>query len=409
MFALDKLTFREHNGQKYELVSDELSLLTHTMIKTEYEFIQQLTRVYKGIHSQMNISYRYLIACIQKMDVYHTKSEIATKYHYCKPVLEKRDVSFLRAKKMRHVLIEHLEKQEAYVPNDVELGPKSMLLFGTNAVGKTSLIKSIGICIIMAQAGLYVPCDEFIYCPYEYLFTRIIGNDNMFKGLSTFAVEMSELRVILQKSNAKSLVLGDELCSGTENDSALSIFMAGIEHLYAAKSSFIFATHFHAIQHFKELKDMPNLCLMHLTVRYNQELQRLFYGRTLQPGAGESVYGLEVCKSLQLPDAFLERAYALRNRVSDHTSILTMRPSRYNRDKIVTMCEFCKKEMGTETHHLQYQKDAKNDYIGTMDKDHPSNLASICESCHKHIHALGLVYEKRKNIDGTYSIVLMKD
>jgi len=407
-FSLDKITFREHNGQKYEVVSEELSSLTHMMIKTEYEFLQHLTRVYKGIHTQMNFSYRYLIACIQKMDVYHTKCEIAKQYHYCKPVLEKQEYSFLRAKKMRHVLIEHLEKQEAYVPNDVELGPKGILLFGTNAVGKTSLIKSIGICIILAQAGLYVPCDEFVFCPYEYLFTRIIGNDNMFKGLSTFAVEMSELRVILQKSNARSLVLGDELCSGTENDSALSIFMAGIEHLYAAKSSFIFATHFHAIQHFKEIKEMPNLCLMHLTVRYNPELQKLFYGRTLQEGAGESVYGLEVCKSLQLPEAFLERAYALRNRVTHHTSILTLKPCRYNRDKIVTVCEFCKKEMGTETHHLQYQKEAVQDYIGTMEKNHPSNLASICETCHKHIHALNLVYEKRKNIDGSYSILLLK-
>jgi DNA mismatch repair protein MutS len=407
-FSLDKITFREHNGQKYEVVSEELSSLTHMMIKTEYEFLQHLTRVYKGIHAQMNFSYRYLIACIQKMDVYHTKCEIAKQYHYCKPVLEKQECSFLRAKKMRHVLIEHLEKQEAYVPNDVELGPKGILLFGTNAVGKTSLIKSIGICIILAQAGLYVPCDEFVFCPYEYLFTRIIGNDNMFKGLSTFAVEMSELRVILQKSNARSLVLGDELCSGTENDSALSIFMAGIEHLYAAKSSFIFATHFHAIQHFKEIKEMPNLCLMHLTVRYNPELQKLFYGRTLQEGAGESVYGLEVCKSLQLPEAFLERAYALRNRVTHHTSILTLKPCRYNRDKIVTVCEFCKKEMGTETHHLQYQKEAVQDYIGTMEKNHPSNLASICETCHKHIHALNLVYEKRKNIDGSYSILLLK-
>ena len=406
-FSLDKITFREHNGQKYEVVSEELSSLTHMMI-TEYEFLQHLTRVYKGIHAQMNFSYRYLIACIQKMDVYHTKCEIAKQYHYCKPVLEKQECSFLRAKKMRHVLIEHLEKQEAYVPNDVELGPKGILLFGTNAVGKTSLIKSIGICIILAQAGLYVPCDEFVFCPYEYLFTRIIGNDNMFKGLSTFAVEMSELRVILQKSNTRSLVLGDELCSGTENDSALSIFMAGIEHLYAAKSSFIFATHFHAIQHFKEIKEMPNLCLMHLTVRYNPELQKLFYGRTLQEGAGESVYGLEVCKSLQLPEAFLERAYALRNRVTHHTSILTLKPCRYNRDKIVTVCEFCKKEMGTETHHLQYQKDAVQDYIGTMEKNHPSNLASICETCHKHIHALNLVYEKRKNIDGSYSILLLK-
>ena len=64
----------------------------------------------------------------------------------------------------------------------------------------------------MAQSGLYVPCSEFTYYPYNYLFTRILGNDNIFKGLSTFAVEMSELRTILKNANDNSIILGDELC-----------------------------------------------------------------------------------------------------------------------------------------------------------------------------------------------------
>ena len=72
-----------------------------------------------------------------------------------------------------------------------------ILLYGTNAVGKTSLIRAIGINIILAQSGMYVPCSKFVYMPYKSIFSRIIGNDNLFKGLSTFAVEMSELRVIL--------------------------------------------------------------------------------------------------------------------------------------------------------------------------------------------------------------------
>ena len=87
--------------------------------------------------------------------------------------------------------------RELYVTNDLELGntnkkdySNGVLLYGTNAVGKTSFIKSIGISIIMAQAGLFVPCKTFEYYPYNYIFTRILGNDNIFKGLSTFAVEM---------------------------------------------------------------------------------------------------------------------------------------------------------------------------------------------------------------------------
>jgi DNA mismatch repair protein MutS len=167
-------------------------------------------------------------------------------YNYCKPIIQLNDNSFVKMKGLRHVLIEHLEKNELYVTNDIELGTdtvQGILLFGTNAVGKTSLIKSIGTCIIMAQSGLYVPCSSMVYYPYEYIFTRIIGNDNIFKGLSTFGVEMSELRVILQKCNKNSLILGDELCSGTEIDSALSIFTAGLETMYERKSSFIFATH----------------------------------------------------------------------------------------------------------------------------------------------------------------------
>ena len=113
--------------------------------------------------------------------------------------------------------------------------PNGILLYGTNAVGKTSFIKAIGISIIMAQAGLYVPALEFTYYPYKTLFTRILGNDNIFKGLSTFAVEMTELRTILQMADENSLILGDELCSGTESDSALSIFVAGLEILHKKK------------------------------------------------------------------------------------------------------------------------------------------------------------------------------
>ena len=163
-----------------------------------------------------------LINFVTNIDVLICKASVAILSYY-KPIInDENEISYIEAKQMRHMLIEQINQQEIYVPNDIRLNndESGILLFGTNAVGKSSQIKSIGICVILAQSGFYVPCSEFIYKPFTQIFTRILGNDNIFKGLSTFAVEMSELRTILKNSDENSLVLGDELCSGTELGSA---------------------------------------------------------------------------------------------------------------------------------------------------------------------------------------------
>jgi DNA mismatch repair protein MutS len=265
-----------------------------------------------------------------------------------------------------------------------------ILLYGTNAVGKTSFIKSLGIAVIMAQAGLYVPCKTFNYFPYSSIFTRILGNDNIFKGLSTFAVEMTELRTILTMSDKNSLVLGDELCSGTESDSALSIFTAGLETLHVKDCTFLFATHFHEIVKYEEIKALTKLKMMHMEVSYDAEKGLLIYDRKLRDGPGDSMYGLEVCKSLNLPQAFLRRAHDIRMKYKpEQRNILSLETSHYNSKKIVGNCELCDSDnKATEVHHLQYQKNAKkeNDYIETFHKNHLANLINICEECHQKIH-----------------------
>ena len=114
-----------------------------------------------------------------------------------------------------------------------------------------------------------------MYIPYTQLFTRILGNDNIFKGLSTFAVEMSELRTILKMSNENSLILGDELCSGTETTSALKIFSAGIIKLHERNASFIFATHFHEVTHMKPVMDLEHFNMTDMCVIYYLEKDHL--------------------------------------------------------------------------------------------------------------------------------------
>jgi len=257
-------------------------------------------------------------------------------------------------------------------------------------VGKTSLIRAIGIAIIMAQAGLYVPCSALTFHPYTTIFTRILGNDNLFKGLSTFQVEMSELRVILRMATSNSLILGDELCSGTEMDSAISIFVAGLAHLHRVGCTYLFATHMHEINGYDEVRSLSRLCMKHLTVAYNKERDTLVYGRKLADGPGASMYGLEVCKSLHLPDAFLEFANTVRLRHRAPPSdigILSFRPSHFNAHKLKGVCERCAVELAQEVHHLLPQKDTDSrNYIGHVPKNHVANLMALCNRCHDEVH-----------------------
>lgn len=334
---------------------------------------------------------------VTMIDVLQSKAYIAHKYNYCRPeIVNDKEKAFCSFTGIRHPLIEHIQTNEIYVTNDLTLGeesehesPDGLLLYGTNAVGKTSFIKSVGISVIMAQAGLFVPCTTFKYSPYSYIFTRILGNDNLFKGLSTFAVEMSELRTIINLANENSLILGDELCSGTESDSALSIFTAGLETLHKKRCSFMFATHFHEVTHYDEVTSLERVKLAHMEVTYNRQTGELIYDRKLKPGSGTTMYGLEVCKSLHLPEEFLERAHNIRMKYNKSSrGVLVQKSSRYNSNKIGGLCEICKSKDSTEVHHLQHQTHAntENGYISTFHKNHLANLVNICEACHRKIH-----------------------
>ena len=235
---------------------------------------------------------------------------------------------------------------------------------------------------------------------------EFLGNDNIFKGLSTFEVEMSELCTIIKLSNKNSLILGDELCSGTESDSALSIFTASLETLHENDSTFLFATHFHEIQKYDELSALNNLVSKHMEVVYNREMNKLIYDRKLKDGSGDSMYGLEVCKSLQLPDKFLKRAHAIRMKYNHTaTNILAQRTSKYNSEHVKGKCEMCNNKPGVDTHHLQYQKYANSQkYIGGFHKNHKANLMNLCKDCHKSIHDKDIQYKRVKTTEG-YELV----
>jgi DNA mismatch repair protein MutS len=201
---------------------------------------------------------------------------------------------------------------------------------------------------------------------------------------------MSELRVILKNADQHSLILGDELCSGTETQSALSIFVAGLMKLHEQKSSFLFATHFHEIVDYEEIKAMDRLALKHMAVHYDRELDCLVYDRLLKDGPGDNMYGLEVCKSLHLPTEFLDKAFEIRNKYfPEKAGTLEQKTSHYNAKKVRSLCEMCHKVLSTEIHHLEMQQNADEDGFikGTaIHKNHKANLMALCEECHLKQH-----------------------
>ena len=142
-----------------------------------------------------------------------------------------------------------------------------------------------------------------------------------------------------------------------------------------------------------------------MSVRYDNNSGTLIYDRKLKRGAGDSIYGLEVCKSMNLPSEFLDRAEQLRIKYSDDSiSYLDIKHSSYSLDKIKDICELCKQK-ADDIHHLQYQSDAAiNQYIGSFHKNHPANLLSLCRQCHNAIHKKNLRYIKKKTNTGEYCL-----
>ena len=428
LVELGGITYPLSTGSNCSINSPQIHKICNTIITSKNDMKIEMEVVFKEfikrIQDEFENEIQQIVDTVTLVDVLQNKAYIVLKNKYCKPCIKKHEnqdasdksnsditSSYVKAHELRHCLIEHINTNEIYVTNDVELGDNTdqngILLYGTNAVGKTSLIRALGVAVHMAQAGLYVPCSSFEYMPYKSIFTRILGNDNLFKGMSTFMVEMSELRIILKSANNTSLILGDELCSGTEIDSAISIFVAGLKKLHDSNCSFIFATHMHEISKYDEVEELNKLAMKHLEVTYNKETDSLVYDRKLKDGSGFSMYGLEVCKSLHLPDDFLEYANAIRLKYRNgEQSILSLESSKYNSKKIRSMCEMCKKEIGTEIHHLRHQKNADGlNFIEHFHKNHVANLASVCEKCHNSIHADG---EQHKKVMTTNGSIILK-
>jgi DNA mismatch repair protein MutS len=203
------------------------------MVKRKFlELLGTFNNTYYNIFNEVSMF-------VSKIDFINSNSKTALLYGYCKPKIIDSDKSFVDVKKLRHPIGERINNSVQYVSHDVCLGKDNhdgMLIFGVNSSGKSSLMKAVGVAIIMAQSGLYVPGDSFEYYPYQQLFARITNNDNIYKKLSSFSHEMQELSKAILRNNKYSIVLGDEVVQSTEKLSGVAIVGATLVKLYICES-----------------------------------------------------------------------------------------------------------------------------------------------------------------------------
>ena len=372
----------------FDKLNNDISVLKQKIEKQSTMLFKEFLQRFVSTFDDMIES---VIKVVESYDYITNNKYNSDLYRLTKPFLEcGNSSSGVKIKGLRHLIIENVQSDVKYVTNDISLGEddeKGILLYGINSAGKSSLMKSVGIAIIMAQCGMYVPCESMILTPYKKIFTRISSSDDIFKGQSTFTKEIIELRNILTRADENSLIIGDELCSGTESISALSIVSAGIITLSKKLSSFVFATHLHDLVKIEEVTSLPNIKIYHLSVIYDETLKKLVYDRKMKPGNGSTLYGIEVCKALDLDVEFLQIANNIRQKLLDiDTKVTINKKSSYNGDVYVDLCAVCKGK-AKEVHHIEQQKDADEEgYIKTYHKNSKFNLVCLCESCHDKVH-----------------------
>ena len=383
------ITIRKNNGS---LTSSFLEEIHVTTLLYRAKLREAVKKELPVICNRISDNFRNLWLEIENyvtdIDILFTMAKVCKEKNFSKPNFEDNsNGSGFSIIGLRHPLIEAQNLSQEYVKHNVALDANGWLLYGMNASGKSSLMKAVGISILLAQVGCYVPADSLTLKPYKGIYTRILNQDNIYAGLSSFAVEMLELREILKKADQYSLVLGDELCSGTESVSATSLVASGIVWLHKKNTSFIFATHYHGLNDIPQIKALERLKIYHLKVNYDPLKDKLIYNRNLEEGPGSTYYGLEVAKAMNIPFEYLELANEIRNEILKNSP----KTSQYNKDVVIKECEICKCSNTSmlEVHHIVEQKEANMEGFlkSGLHKNHKSNLIVLCSKCHDDYHA----------------------
>ena len=268
----------------------------------EAELVDALRRRVTDAIARVQTSARLLA----RLDVWSALADLAHHDGYVRPEVNEGFTIALEGS--RHPVVERMMAREAFIPNDVLLdgAGRVMLLTGPNMAGKSTLLRQVGLCVVLAQMGGFVPARRAVLGVVDRLFTRVGASDNLVRGQSTFMVEMSETSAILHGATARSLVLLDEIGRGTSTYDGVAIAWAVTEFLHnTIGCKTIFATHYHELtQLTEELAHARNF-----NVAVREAGDEIVFLHRLEPGGTDRSYGIHVGQLAGLPAPVVARAW----------------------------------------------------------------------------------------------------
>lgn len=246
---------------------------------------------------------------IAQLDVLAAFTYVAMENHYNRPIVD--DSLKIEIVEGRHPVIEkNLPPGKPYISNSVTLdndGTQIMMITGPNMSGKSALLRSTALNVLMAQMGCFVAAESAHIGIVDKIFTRVGASDNISLGESTFMVEMTEAASILNNMSQRSLILFDELGRGTSTYDGISIAWAIVEHIHNFGNlhpKTLFATHYHELNEME--KSFPRV------VNYNVSVKeidgKVVFLRKLQRGGSEHSFGIHVAKLAGMPRLIVDRA-----------------------------------------------------------------------------------------------------
>jgi DNA mismatch repair protein MutS len=245
---------------------------------------------------------------VAEVDLLAGLAETAMAFGYVRPKL--RSDGVLRIRGGRHPVVERLQSDQRFVPNDTDLDPEDrqiLIITGPNMGGKSTYLRQVALIVLLAHAGSFVPAAEAEIGIVDRIFCRVGASDNLARGQSTFMLEMQETANILHHATPRSLVILDEIGRGTATFDGLSLAWAVAEFLHEEprlRPKTIFATHYHELT---ELAlTLPRVRNCRIAVReWNDEIRFLY---RVEEGTADRSYGIQVARLAGLPREVIQRA-----------------------------------------------------------------------------------------------------
>ncbi|NBB86521.1 MAG: DNA mismatch repair protein MutS [Bacteroidetes bacterium] len=308
----------EHYIRKQTLVNSE-RYITPELKEYEEKILtaqEKIERLEQELFNELRMAVAEETEALQRnasliamLDVFSTLAAIAKTNNYVRPDVTADRRLAIRAG--RHPVVEQtLPPGESFIPNDVQLDVDTeqiLVITGPNMAGKSVVLRQVGLLVLLAQVGSFVPADEAHVGVVDRIFTRVGASDNLAAGESTFLVEMNETANILNNASPASLILLDEVGRGTSTFDGLSIAWSLVEYLHeqpevAART--LFATHYH------ELNELAGRLerVQNYSIQVKEHDGRIIFLRKMVAGGTDHSYGIDVARMAGLPPAVIDRA-----------------------------------------------------------------------------------------------------